>query len=199
MQVLATPCPRSLTILPKDWRCALPADVISDKIEKLEKAARDGDDRIRDHLQYVRWNWMVEGSWRPATWSVFGQQSAPTTMRKVGITDSTPKPATAAGTCMTKRSWWCWQFACCPSVPLPECSERRMLSCLATSSSSRMNTAQALVPLPACSVPARGCVAVSDERRTYCLLNVYCDALLLLSMRINYVGLDLHRYFHSVL
>ena len=52
--------------------CFLPAEIITNEFETVEEAAKDCDDRVQDHLQYVRWNW-IDGSWRPAIWSVFGQ------------------------------------------------------------------------------------------------------------------------------
>jgi len=65
-EVINLVCQKTMTY------CFLPEDVITDKFEKIEEATRDGNDRIQEHLQYIRRNW-IAGAWRPATWSVFGQ------------------------------------------------------------------------------------------------------------------------------
>jgi len=67
-------------------------DIITDEFEKIEEAARDGDDRIQEHLRTVRLAELdrrTPGSQQHGRCSV--SQSAPIMMLKAGIIGSTPK------------------------------------------------------------------------------------------------------------
>jgi len=109
-------------------------------------------------------------SWRPATWSVFGQPvctnndvegwhhrlNAKANHRRLNFNQL----ATAAA---TRRSAADDAGCCAPAVwvALPACSARPTCNCTAASSSCGANTARAAVPLPTCWEHACGCVTAS--------------------------------------